>query len=117
MQSGQALKGLTKAAAKQPAVKKGQKAAVHGGSVAVGLVAYAIGLNYLQHGWPGVTAWLKAKLMNKTAQDGNGIPAEFFTHNDAMRTAAASGATYKTPPTTSPAHPVAPTPSGGTIYV
>src|SRR4051812_10140503 len=31
----------------------------------LGLVLYAIGLNYLRYGWPGVTGWLSAKFINE----------------------------------------------------
>lgn len=31
-----------------------------------GLILYALGLNFLRHGWPGVTGWLNAKFFNRT---------------------------------------------------
>lgn len=37
-----------------------------GGGFALGLLIYVLGLNYLRHGKDGVTAWFKAKLLNKT---------------------------------------------------
>lgn len=47
-----------------------------GGGFALGLVLYAIGLNYLRHGLPGVTAWIGAKFINKvTAFPGDPLAA------------------------------------------
>lgn len=109
---GQIFAGAKSGAKSQPFVRSGQKAAVHGGSLVVGLVAYSVGLNYLQHGWPGVTAWLKAKLMNKTAQDSSAVPAEMFRHHDLLNQATTGTAAVQT----TPQHPAAPTPSGGTLY-
>lgn len=37
-----------------------------GGGILLGLIGYAIGLNYVRNGWPGVTAWFRAKLLNQT---------------------------------------------------
>jgi len=36
-----------------------------GASFLLGLVGYALVLNYLRYGWPGVTGWLSAKFLNK----------------------------------------------------
>lgn len=36
-----------------------------GASFLLGLVAYALVLNYLSAGWPGVKAWMSAKFLNK----------------------------------------------------
>lgn len=110
MKGGQLAKSATKA----PIVRSGQRAVVHGGSLVVGLVAYAIGVNYLQHGWPGVTAWLKAKLMNKTSQDSSAVPAELFMHNDLLHQAIHGTALQTTP--APPQSPAAPVPSGGNLY-
>lgn len=118
---GQSLSNTGKQAAKAPIFSDSQKAAVSGGSIAVGLIAYAIGVNYLQHGWPGVTAWLKAKLMNQTSQDGNGIPQvaggipAIYFHTGAGAGTGSAG-TQQTATPAGPTHPAAPTPSGGTLY-
>jgi len=95
-----------------PVVTRGQRAAISGGSIVVGLVAYAIGVAYLQHGWPGVTGWLKAKLFNETTQGPAAVPAMLFHTGPG-----AGGATAGTQVTaTPPAAPAAPTPSGGILY-
>lgn len=105
---GRGLDNLGRQAAAAPVVSGSQRAAVRGGSVAVGFIVYAIGLNYMQAGWPGVTAWLKAKLMNKTAQPPAAVPALLF--HTGTRTGPAGGtmttSTQPTPPTT----------TGGTLY-
>jgi hypothetical protein len=36
-----------------------------GSGFMLGLVLYAIGLNYLRYGWPGVTQWFAAKFVNR----------------------------------------------------
>jgi hypothetical protein len=36
-----------------------------GAGFLVGALAYALILNYLRYGWPGVTGWLSAKFINK----------------------------------------------------
>lgn len=36
-----------------------------GTGLALGLVLYALGINYIRHGWPGVTGWLRAKFLNR----------------------------------------------------
>jgi len=95
-----------------PLVTRGQRAAISGGSIVVGLVAYAIGVAYLQHGWPGVTGWLKAKLFNETSQGSAVVPAMLFHTGPG-----AGGTTAGTQVTaTPPAAPAAPTPSGGILY-
>ena len=44
--------------------KPAADAAQRGGGILLGLIAYAVGLNYVRDGWPGVTAWLRAKTLN-----------------------------------------------------
>lgn len=39
--------------------------ASEGTGFAAGLVLYTLALNYLRHGWPGVTGWLSAKFLNR----------------------------------------------------
>lgn len=111
--AGQQLGNAGQRAAKAPIFRRGQQAAISGGSILTGLIAYAIGVNYLQHGWPGVTAWLKAKLMNETAQQGNGIPAMYF-HTGAGAAGGSTATQQAASP--GPTHPAAPTPSGGNLY-
>ena len=96
-----------------PVVSRGQRAAISGGSIVVGLVAYAIGVAYLQHGWPGVTAWLKAKLFNETSQGPAAVPAMLF-HTGPGAGGSMTAGTQVTA-AAPPAAPVAPTPSGGTL--
>lgn len=108
---GRTLDNVGRSAAEAPIVSSTQKAAISGGSIIVGLVAYAIGVAYVQHGWPGVTAWLKAKLMNKTSQQGDGVTPSMYFHTGAGGSAA--GTQLAAAP---PTHPAAPTPSGGTLY-
>jgi hypothetical protein len=36
-----------------------------GAGLILGVVGYALVLNYLAHGWPGVTGWISAKFLNK----------------------------------------------------
>lgn len=36
-----------------------------GANFAVGMIAYALFINYVRYGWPGVTGWLSAKFINK----------------------------------------------------
>jgi len=101
-------------AAAAPVVSRGQRAAISGGSIVVGLVAYAIGVAYLQRGWPGVTGWLKAKLFNETSQGPSVVPAMLF-HTGPGAGGSAAGihtAAAGAPPTQT----AAPTPSGGTLY-
>lgn len=46
----------------------------------LGLVLYAVGLNYLRYGWPGVTGWLSAKFINEPVRLANvdlSAPAPF----------------------------------------
>lgn len=59
---------------KSAPIQRGGTAAVHGGSIVVGLMGYALVINYLRYGSAGVKAWLKAKLVNKPVQSGYGIP-------------------------------------------
>lgn len=42
-----------------------------GSGFALGLILYALGLNAIRYGWPGVTGWLSAKFLNKP-MDGSG---------------------------------------------
>lgn len=109
---GRSLDNLGRSAAKAPIVSGSQRAAISGGSIILGLVAYAIGVNYLQHGWPGVTGWLKAKLMNKTSQQGNGVQPAMLFHTGAGAGSTATGTQLAANPT----QPIAPIPSGGTLY-
>jgi hypothetical protein len=113
---GQSLKDTGKKAGNAPIFADGQKAAVSGGSIVVGLIAYAIGVNYLQHGWPGVTAWLKAKLMNQTSQDGNDVTLPALYFHTGAGAAAGSAGPQQAATQTGPTHPAAPTPNGGTYY-
>ena len=111
--AGEAAADLGKSAA-QPVVSHAQRAAISGGSIVVGLVAYAIGVAYLQHGWPGVTGWLKAKLFNETAQGPSVVPAMLF-HTGPGAGGSTTAGTQMTA-TAPPATTAAPTPSGGTLY-
>lgn len=113
--AGARARSVGKGAVKAPIFGKGQKASVSAGSLVVGMMAYALGVNYLQHGWPGVTAWLKAKLMNQTSQDGNGIPQAIF-HTGPGAGPGSTGTQQAAAVQPPPAHPAAPTPSGGTLY-
>lgn len=113
--AGARVRSVGTGAAKAPIFGKGQKASVSAGSLVVGMMAYAVGVNYLQHGWPGVTAWLKAKLMNKTSQDGNGLPQAIF-HTGPGASQGGAGTQQAAAAQPPPAHPAAPTPSGGTLY-
>jgi hypothetical protein len=40
-----------------------------GTGFALGIVLYALGLNYLRYGWPGVTGWVAAKFTNRTMEN------------------------------------------------
>lgn len=42
-----------------------------GAGFLVGVLAYALVLNYLKYGWPGVTGWLSAKFLNKVTIGAN----------------------------------------------
>jgi len=37
------------------------------GALLLGLLAYALLISYIRGGWPGVTAWLRAKFLNQTS--------------------------------------------------
>jgi len=99
--------------AAEPVVSNGQRAAVSGGSIVVGLVAYAIGVAYLQRGWPGVTGWLKAKLFNETSQGPSAVPAMLFHTGPGAGGSTAGVQAAAAPP---PAQQAAPTPNGGILF-
>lgn len=46
-----------------------------GSGFALGLILYALGLNAIRYGWPGVTGWLSAKFVNKPMGGGSGMQA------------------------------------------
>lgn len=110
---GRAGADLGKAAV-APVFSRAQRAAVSGGSIVIGMVAYAIGVVYLQHGWPGVTSWLKAKLYNETSQGAAVVPAMLF-HTGAGAGPSMTAGTQLAA-AAPPAQLTAPTPSGGTLY-
>lgn len=54
--------------------RRGKAIAHDTGNIIVGLVIYAIGINYLRYGPAGVKAYFAAKLINRTEQAGLGVP-------------------------------------------
>ena len=54
------------------------------GPVLLGVLSYAVGINYLRAGTPGVRAWLSAKFLNRTPTDpgaAGGFPAPVPFYN------------------------------------
>lgn len=110
--AGEAATDLGKSAA-APVVSRAQRAAISGGSIVVGLVAYAVGVAYLQHGWPGVTGWLKAKLFNETSQAASVVPAMLFHTGPGAGGGSTAGMQTAAAP---PPQQAAPTPNGGILF-
>lgn len=72
------------------------KVGEQGASFLLGLLGYALAINYLRYGWPGVTGWLSAK----------------FTNNVTLgQTKTASTTAVVTPAQPAPASPGAPMPA------
>lgn len=65
-----------------PAVAGATTVGSQGAAALAGVIAYALAINYLRYGWPGVSGWLSAKFLNqvtlKTQGPGQGtntVPA------------------------------------------
>lgn len=110
-----AQKAGRKAIRSAPA-RRGGRAAVHGGSIVIGLAGYALVINYLRYGSAGVKAYLKAKLINQPTQTGFGAPV--VTADYTFRRPAATGqaTTGQTVTTGSDAPAPSGASNGGTIF-
>lgn len=114
-------KGAAASLGKTGPGRQGRAIAHDAGNIVIGLVAYAIGINFLRYGPAGVKAYFAAKLTNRPSQPGNGTPADLnqtgpidYLFRGARNAANGQAtATAAAPPTT---EAPAPSNAGRTVY-